>query len=139
YAKVYRSFVALLGVSEAEISRHGAVFENMLARIDGRIYYNLVNWYRALALLPGFAINRAHMETMMGVGEPLPPAIADTIGPAPARGWRLVREYGRIAKVALGLTREAFRLSKTSRAFYARIDDALRMDTAALGTMPLTA
>jgi len=49
---VYRSFVALLGVSEAEIRRHGAVFENMLGRIDGRIYYNLVNWYRALALLP---------------------------------------------------------------------------------------
>jgi phosphohistidine swiveling domain-containing protein len=139
YAKVYRSFVALLGVSEAEISRHGAVFENMLARIDGRIYYNLVNWYRALALLPGFAINRAHMETMMGVGEPLPAAIADSIGPPPARGFALVREYARLAKVALGLAREAFRLKRTSRAFYARLDDALKMDLAAIGTMPLSA
>jgi phosphohistidine swiveling domain-containing protein len=139
YAKVYRSFVALLGVSEAEISRHGAVFENMLGRIDGRIYYNLINWYRALALLPGFAINRAHMETMMGVGEPLPAAIAGSIGPPPAKGFALLREYGRIAKVAFGLAREAVRLRKTSRAFHQRLDDALKMDVAAIGTMPLSA
>ena len=139
YARVYRSFVALLGVGPAEIRRHGAVFENLLGRIDGRVYYNLVNWYRALALLPGFAINRAHMETMMGVGEPLPAAIADTIGPRSARGLRLVREYARVARVGLGLTREALRLRKTSRAFYARLNAALATDTAALDTMPLSA
>jgi len=50
-----------------------------------------------------------------------------------------VREYGRIAKVALGLTREAFRLSKTQQRFYGRLDDALRMDAAALDALPLTA
>ena len=115
------------------------MFENLLGRIDGRVYYNLVNWYRALALLPGFAINRAHMETMMGVGEPLPAAIADTIGPRSARGLRLVREYARVARVGLGLTREALRLRKTSRAFYARLNAALATDTAALDTMPLSA
>ena len=54
YARVYRSFVALVGVDAASIRASGAVFENMLGRIDGRVYYNLVNWYRALALLPGF-------------------------------------------------------------------------------------
>jgi rifampicin phosphotransferase len=139
YAQVYRTFVALLGVSPADIRRHGAVFENMLGRIDGRVYYNLVNWYRALALLPGFAINRAHMETMMGVGEPLPAAIADAIGARPASGWGLVREYGRVVKVVLGLTREALRLRKTSRDFHARLADALKMDAAAIDAMPLTA
>ena len=54
----------------------------MLGRVDGRVYYNLVNWYRALALLPGFSANRAYMETMMGVCEPLPPEMADAHRPA---------------------------------------------------------
>ena len=85
------------------IRDNGAVFENMLARIDGRVYYNLVNWYRALALLPGFSLNRAHMETMMGVSEPLPAAISATIGPPPATGLRKLREYLRLGRMGLGL------------------------------------
>ena len=31
----------------------------MLGLIRGRVYYNLLNWYRLLALLPGFEANRA--------------------------------------------------------------------------------
>jgi phosphohistidine swiveling domain-containing protein len=139
YSRVYRSFVALLGVDAAAIRAHGAMFDNMLGRVDGRVYYNLINWYRALALLPGFAINRAYMETMMGVDAPLPSAIADTIGPRPARGYKLVREYGRIVKVALGLVREAIRLPRTTRAFYARLESSLSSPAAAIETMPLTA
>ncbi|MGP0093911.1 MAG: PEP/pyruvate-binding domain-containing protein [Xanthobacteraceae bacterium] len=139
YSRVYPAFVALLGVDAAAIRAHGAVFDNMLGRVDGRVYYNLINWYRALALIPGFAINRAYMETMMGVDAPLPPAITDTIGPRPAHGFELVREYGRLAKVALGLLREAIRLPRTSRAFYARLESALSTPTAAIETMPLTA
>jgi rifampicin phosphotransferase len=139
YARVYRIFVGLLGVSDEDIRAHGAVFENMLGRVDGRVYYNLINWYRALALLPGFAINRAHMETMMGVGEPLPASIADAIGPKRASGWALVREYARVGGVALGLVREAFRLQRSIRAFYARLDRTLRKSAAEIDNMPLTA
>ena len=32
------------------------VFANMLGLVQGRVYYNLLNWYRALALLPGFTV-----------------------------------------------------------------------------------
>lgn len=139
YARVYRTFVALLGVSDDAIRAHGAVFENMLGRLDGRVYYNLINWYRALALLPGFAINRAHMETMMGVGEPLPASIAQNIGPKPASGLARLREYGRLRKAGFGLLREALRLRRTIPSFYARLDAALRVDAAAIDAMPLTA
>src|SRR5262249_55715295 len=38
----------------------------------GRIYYNLLNWYRLLSLFPGFKTNRRFMEQMMGVKEGLP-------------------------------------------------------------------
>lgn len=139
YARVYRIFVALLGVSDETIRAHSTVFENMLGRVDGRVYYNLVNWYRALALLPGFAINRTYMETMMGVGEPLPASLAAAIGPERPKGWGLAREYARIGKVAVGLVREAFRLQRSIRAFYARLDAVLRKTAAEIDGMPLTA
>ncbi len=54
YSRVYQAFVSLLGVPVKTIAENSAVFGNMLGRVDGRVYYNLVNWYRALALLPGF-------------------------------------------------------------------------------------
>jgi rRNA processing protein Krr1/Pno1 len=53
YTRVYRAFVALLGVPSKTVEANAAVFGNMLGRVDGRVYYNLVNWYRALALCRG--------------------------------------------------------------------------------------
>lgn len=138
YARVYRVFLRLVGVDEATIRAHAAVFDNMLGRIDGRIYYNLINWYRTLALLPGFAINRGYMETMMGVGEPLPVAIVDAIAPPPLRGLRAAREWARIGRVGLRLLFEALRLHRSIATFYRRLDRALEQPSDHLAAMPLT-
>ena len=140
YARVYMAFVALLGVPQETVRQNRNVFENMLVRVNGRVYYNLGNWYRALALLPGYALNRRYMETMMGVGAPLPDAVMAGIGGMPARGWGRLREYLRIAGVALGLVREAWKLPRTARDFRARLDRALAATTPErLRAMPLTA
>ncbi|MBV6656301.1 MAG: hypothetical protein KI785_00890 [Devosiaceae bacterium] len=125
YARVYRAFVRMIGVRESTIADNAPVFENMLTRVDGRVYYNLVNWYRALALLPGFAINRAFMETMMGVDEPLPEAVTASIGPGTLTGFARWREYGRMARAGGGLVVQAFRLNGTIAGFNARLDAAL--------------
>jgi len=125
YARVYRAFVRLLGVREAVVAENAAVFDNMLGRVDGRVYYNLVNWYRALALLPGFALNRDHMETMMGVSEPMPREVTDAIGPPPAKGLARVWEYANLGRVGAGLLWQAIRLPRTRRDFYARLNAAL--------------
>lgn len=138
YARVYRAFVRLVGVSEATIGRNAAVFDNMLARIDGRVYYNLGNWYRALALLPGFSANRARMETMMGVDEPLPDELAGTIATAKSNGLERVLEVGRIAKMGILLAFEALRLKRTMRRFQVRLDAVLQKPVAQLDTMPLS-
>lgn len=129
YARVYVSFVELLGVSRDVTARSRTVFENMLVRVDGRVYYNLGNWYRALALLPGYSLNRAHMETMMGVGAPLPERIASTIGGGDLRGLARAREWLRVAGVGLGLLREAVRLPSTAKDFRGRLDRALEATT----------
>ena len=52
YGAVYRQFCMLLGVRRAKIADHSARFDGMIGLIRGRIYYNLSNWYRLLALLP---------------------------------------------------------------------------------------
>jgi len=69
YESVYRQFVQLMGVTEQEVDDNKEVFANMLGLINGRVYYNLLSWYKALALLPGYSINAAFMEKMMGVKE----------------------------------------------------------------------
>ena len=128
YARVYRAFVGLLGVRPSVIEDNAALFDNMLGRIDGRVYYNLVNWYRALALLPGFSLNRAYMETMMGVDEPMPAEITDSIGPPPAKGLGKALEYLRLVKVAGRLIFEAIRLPRTRAKFYDRLNATLHSD-----------
>lgn len=125
YARVYRAFVALLGVREQVIRDHAALFDNMLARIDGRVYYNLGNWYRALALLPGFSLNRGFMETMMGVDEPLPEEVIARLSPPPASRMDKLRDLARLVRVAGGLGWAALRLERTKRDFLARFEAAL--------------
>jgi rifampicin phosphotransferase len=119
YEDVYRQFCAVVGVPEALIDGHRHVFANMLGLVRGRIYYNLLNWYRTLALLPGYAVNRAFMERMMGVRQKLedPPVLEATSGRA--------RDALRLAGMVGRLTRQSRGLRTAVPAFHARVDAAL--------------
>jgi phosphohistidine swiveling domain-containing protein len=120
YEEVYRQFCSVVGVPRPLVEEHRHVFANMLGLVRGRVYYNLLNWYRTLALLPGYTTNRAFMERMMGVREKLadPPALAFTSGRA-ADAARLLRMVGR-------LVRESRGLRAAVPAFHARVEAALR-------------
>lgn len=122
YDRVYRAFVRLLGLSPARVAANAQVFANLLARIDGRVYYALDNWYRALALLPGFSLTRGWMEGMMGVAEPLPEELTGRLAPPPAN--RAVEAAG-LARTALGLVWQAALLPRTRRRFLSRLEAAL--------------
>ena len=69
YQNVYQQLAQLMGASEKTIKTNEAVFANMLGLIRGRVYYNLLSWYKVLALFPGFSLNARFMENMMGVKE----------------------------------------------------------------------
>jgi rifampicin phosphotransferase len=119
YEDVYLQFCRLAGVSEAVLSAQRAVFANMLGLVRGRVYYNLLNWYRLLAMLPGYSFNRAFMERMMGVREKLadPP---DT----PRAGSRWA-DLLRLLRMAVRLGRSSLRLKHDVPAFHARVQAAL--------------
>ena len=51
YEHVYGQFCRLMGVPGARDRAREDVFRNMLGLVRGRVYYNLLNWYRVLALL----------------------------------------------------------------------------------------
>lgn len=125
YAHVYQAFSRLMGVPGADVEEHRAVFENMLGRVDGRVYYNLLNWYRALALFPGFKANRKFMEGMMGVSEALPEEMASRIAPPSTSGWERFVDNLKLSRVGLGLVWHEVRIRGTIREFYARLNEAL--------------
>jgi len=136
YARVYRAFMRLVGIDAATIGSHAALFDNLLSRVDGRVYYNLGNWYRALALLPGFSSNSANMELMMGVSEPLPADLVAAMAPPPQS--RLRRLFG-MARIGLALAGASLGLKRTKRGFYARLASALAEPATVLEQKPLTA
>ena len=129
YAEVYRQFCRMMGVSEAAIATHDTTFRCLLGLVRGRIYYNLLNWYRLLALLPGFKMNQRFMEQMMGVREELPPDVLNSLKQAT---WRdRLQDSLSFANALRGLAVNFFTLPRQIRRFYQRLD-------AALGAIDLT-
>jgi phosphohistidine swiveling domain-containing protein len=124
YESVYREFARLMGVSAARIEENRDLFPRMLGLIEGRIYYNLLSWYRLLALLPGFSVNRGFMEQMMGVKEGLPDEALARL--APSGRWAKVRDGFALLRACLGLVRNHFKLPDQIARFYERLNHALR-------------
>ena len=71
YKTVYEQTLRLLGVKEDVVQAHQGMLENMLGLVRGRVYYNINNWYRGLLFLPSFKTNKADMERMMGLQDPV--------------------------------------------------------------------
>ncbi|MGJ8695274.1 MAG: PEP/pyruvate-binding domain-containing protein [Verrucomicrobiaceae bacterium] len=127
YEHVYREFCKLLGVPTWKIEANDTVFPKMLGLVRGRTYYNLVSWYRVLALLPGFSTNRGFMEQMMGVKKPLPDEIVEKIvAENTTTKWR---DRLALSKTTVGLLRSFIGLPKQIRAFNKRLDSALALST----------
>jgi pyruvate,water dikinase len=124
YEHVYEQFCRMMGVPERSIAAHDEMFRNMLGLIRGRLYYNLLNWYRMLALLPGYSVNRRFMEQMMGVKEPLPDQVAHDLETSVRRGRALDSVY--LARTLAGLVVNHVTINRRVDAFYRRLDEALR-------------
>ncbi len=81
YHQVYVQFCEILMVPASQIRKMDFFLKNMLGLFYGRVYYNLLNWYKLTNILPGYKFNRKFMETMMGTNETLEDEIAQRIRP----------------------------------------------------------
>jgi phosphoenolpyruvate synthase/pyruvate phosphate dikinase len=119
YESVYKNFAVLLGVPKNQIEANSEVFAEMLGHIKGRVYYQLVNWYKALAMLPAYSINTAYMEKMMGVSEPL--GIAFTLKAQPSK----LKSYWYVFKTIVKIARLNYRLPKVKRQFTEKVNSII--------------
>lgn len=86
YRRVYQDHCALLGVPRADLERLGDTFGALLGRFDGRVYYNVLNWYKIIRLLPGYGLHRRLLAAATGVRE-TSGELADQQHPIDSR-WR---------------------------------------------------
>jgi pyruvate,water dikinase len=123
YREVYRQFCEVMAVPRRVIAEHEPLFRNMLGLVRGRIYYNLVNWYRLVSLFPGAASSASFMETMMGVKQSLGPELAalfEVPGPRYSRWrklWLALVSLWRFATLDRAIARFQSRLEAASRRF----------------------
>ncbi|MFI9505046.1 phosphoenolpyruvate synthase [Nocardia sp. NPDC052566] len=92
YGRVYRGYAASLRVPPDQLRQTDAWTPVLLGYFHGRVYYNLLHWYRMVGIAPGYPLNRRVLEAALGVAEPLADDIAKTLRPftfgcAPARWW----------------------------------------------------
>ncbi len=123
YAEAYRAFFRLVAVPRTTIDANAGAFDGLVGRVEGRMMYDLVHWYRILALLPGYRLNRRLMEEMMGVREALPAELADAIARESSRGP--LRDAAMLAQTAIALVIAAARLPRDVARFHAHVDTTL--------------
>ncbi|GIF23852.1 pyruvate,water dikinase [Actinoplanes tereljensis] len=81
YGAVYDSFARSLRVPDQQLRQMQEWLPSLLGSFHGRVYYNLLNWYRLQRIPPFYDINRRLLEVAMGVDEALPDEIAETLYP----------------------------------------------------------
>ncbi|MFD0525741.1 phosphoenolpyruvate synthase [Paractinoplanes durhamensis] len=81
YGAVYDSFARSLRVPDKQLRQMQEWLPSLLGSFHGRVYYNLLNWYRLQRIPPFYDINRRLLEVAMGVDESLPDEIAETLYP----------------------------------------------------------
>ncbi|WP_026185859.1 phosphoenolpyruvate synthase [Salinispora pacifica] len=81
YGAVYESYARSLRVPEKQLAQMQEWLPTLLGSFHGRVYYNLVNWYRLQRIAPFYDVNRKLLEVAMGVDEALPDEIAEGLYP----------------------------------------------------------
>lgn len=133
YEEVYRQFCRMMGVPGRVIEDNAATFRRMLGLRQGRMYYNLLSWYRVLAMLPGYKLNRRFMEQMMGVRQSLPDALVSQAQPPQTSRWM---DALYVIRTLFGLALNYLMLPARIRAFYGRLDAALGTLRPDMGNWP---
>ncbi|MDQ6824033.1 MAG: PEP-utilizing enzyme [Candidatus Eremiobacteraeota bacterium] len=123
YEGAYRQFCRLLRIPERTIAAHDNTFRNMLGFIRGRVYYNLLNWYRVLGLLPGYKMNRRFMEQMMGVKERPRDGLLQR--ESPPSTFAKFKDSINLAAVLFALVAHFVTLQRRIDHFYARLQATL--------------
>lgn len=116
YEATFLAAARALGVPDEVLERERAVFAHLVALLDGRVYYDLLGWYRLYQLVPGFEGLLPAFEKALGLPRrAVPPA-------PPARGLARLRRLAIQARVAARLVLRFLGLPRATAAFLARLE-----------------
>jgi rifampicin phosphotransferase len=71
YETLFRNASLSFLFFKKDIKRDLHIFKNMIGLLQGRVYYNLLNWYRMMSYLPGFKKYKESWDQMIGITEKL--------------------------------------------------------------------
>jgi phosphohistidine swiveling domain-containing protein len=113
YAISFRRAVQGFLLRSREVQDESHIFAEMIGLLDGRVYYNLLNWYTMLSYLPGFRHYRKSWNRMIGIA-------TDTPFPERRLSW-LNRSYAHLTVLYRLLT-----VRSNARRFFRHFDPAYR-------------
>ena len=67
YETIFQNAVMEIVSSKKAAKNDAAIFKNMVGLQKGRVYYNLLNWYKMLSFFPGFKKNKPAWDQMIGI------------------------------------------------------------------------
>ncbi|MFE3547917.1 phosphoenolpyruvate synthase [Streptomyces kronopolitis] len=124
YGKVYDYYARGLRVPPAALREMEEWTPHMLGYFHGRVYYNLLNWYRMVRIAPLYPLNRKVLEIAIGVEEPLDAETADSLYPytfASSLNHRLSR-----ARTVVAFVRRFLTMNRSVERFMAYFYEAYR-------------
>jgi phosphohistidine swiveling domain-containing protein len=91
YHQIYVEYARLLGAPRKQLVQMNEWLRHMLGYHNGHVFYDLLNWYRVVRLVPFYSVNRRMLDLAIGVETPLPEDSALQLTPMPGLGgWRSV-------------------------------------------------
>ncbi len=69
YEVAYQVLFDAFGIPQRVLRDHQEVFANLLGLLNGRIFYNLGNYYKIITFLPAYDYMKDFFDTMIGVQE----------------------------------------------------------------------
>lgn len=120
YEGSYIQLCRIFKTPEKKIKENNYIFSHMLGFINGRVYYNLLSWYKLIQLLPGYKFNRNFMEQMMGVKE----SLSEEILPIKENSTGdKIKDFFDLIYACLNFGKQYFILENTIKNFYSRLDN----------------
>ena len=116
WSSVFRQSAMAMGVPNNVVKNNDLVFDNMIGLVNGRIYYNLKNWYKFVSFFPGFKNNKKYMEQMMGVKEGI------KFEKSKKNNFEHIRNLNSYLRLGIGLFKNFLILDKEIAKFHKRFD-----------------
>ena len=124
YAEVYKQMCKMFNVSANILNYNDYTFNHMLGYVNGRVYYNMISWYKLLTMLPGYNFNKEFMIQMMGAKQPLSDEALNLIEKQKYPSTKFEDIKGLVSGL-IGFAYNYFKIEKFTERFYNNVKDAM--------------